>query len=242
MQTSRQQIFFLFSAFLTAVTLVWASDVPWKGKPYPQWDDADLTRVFSDSPWARSTTISRAWLPLTSKDLPNETLSGRDRGLPATLDRAAETSNGGELIVHVFWASSRVVRAASARKAILHGGQNVDVEKYVSEPQEEYQVVLQSEDMAPFVRHDEKFYETNAFLQMRKSKLKLSPSHVHYEHDSKGVLVTSAIFYFPKKTASGDPTVAADEKSVEFNCKLEGSSLRVSFEPQKMVDQNGPAL
>ena len=54
--------------------------------------------------------------------------------------------------------------------------------------------------------------------------------------------MTSAIFFFPKKTPAGDPTIAADEKSVDCNCKIEGASVRVTFEPQKMVDQNGPAL
>ena len=87
---------------------------------------------------------------------------------------------------HVFWASSRVVRAASARKAILQGAQNIDVDKYAGEPQDEYQVVLQSEDMAPFFRHDEKYFEAKSFLQMKKSKLKLSPSHLRYERSSTG--------------------------------------------------------
>jgi hypothetical protein len=58
----------------------------------------------------------------------------------------------------------------------------------------------------------------------------------------KGILVTSALFFFPRKTASGDPTIAADEKNVEFTCQVEGSTLRVNFEPQKMVDQTGPDL
>jgi hypothetical protein len=77
---------------------------------------------------------------------------------------------------------------------------------------------------------------------MKKTKLKLSPSHVRYERDAQGVLVTAAIFFFPKKTPAGDPTISADEKSVAFNCKLEGSTLQVNFEPQKMVDSSGPDL
>jgi len=242
MRSSRTQFLSLLFVCLCATTLLMAGDVPWKGKPYQQWDDSDIQRVFTDSPWARSASITRTWLPITSKDLPNQTISGRDRGLPGTLDHSGESSVGGELEVHVFWASSRVVRAATARKSILHAGKtDLDVDKYASEPQEEYQVVVQSQDMAPFFRHDEKSFEANAFIQMKKSKLKLPPSHVHFEHDEKG-LVTSAVFYFPKKTTSGDPTIAPDEKSVDFNCKLEGSNLHVSFEPGKMVDPQGPAL
>ena len=142
----------------------------------------------------------------------------------------------------MYWASSRIMRAASARKSVLHGEKkDVDVAKYASEPREEYQIVVQSEDMAPFVRHDESFYQANSFLDVKKTKQKISPSHVRYERDEKG-LVAAAVFFFPKKTAAGESTLPSDEKNVEFNCKIEGSRLRVNFDPQKMVDQSGPAL
>jgi len=225
------------------VVAVWAGNEPWKGKPYLQWDDKDIERVFLDSPWSRTTTITRTWLPISSKDLPDKIISGSGRPVPTELERSGETSVGGELKFYVFWASSRVMRAASVRKSVLHGDKkDLDVEKYATEPQEEIQILVQSEDMAPFTRKDEKFFQANAFLQPKKSKQKISPSHVRYERDAKGILVTSALFFFPRKTVSGEPAIANDEKSVEFNCNMDGSSLRVNFEPQKMVDQNGPSL
>jgi len=224
-------------------SLAWAADVPWKGKPYDQWDDKDVQKVFTDSPWARTATLTRTWVPLTGKDSPNGPMDGSDRTIPRAMAQSSEASVGGELNFHVFWASSRVMRVASARRAALHGGnKDLDVDKYATSPQEEYQFVVQSEDMAPFVHHDEKFFQANAFLEPKKSKQKIAPSHVQYERDEKGQLVTTAIFFFPKKTPSGDPTIAPDEKSVEFNCKIEGQPLRVNFEPQKMVDTKGPDL
>src|SRR5258708_4649675 len=107
------------SAFLLIASLACAGDVPWKGKPYDQWDEKDLQRVLTDSPWVRTTTITRTWVPLKAEDLPNETIAGRGRSLPGTVERSAETSVGGELNFHVYWASSRIMRAASARKAVL---------------------------------------------------------------------------------------------------------------------------
>src|SRR5260370_10675110 len=92
----------IFSAILLFAALVWASDQPWKGKPYQQWDDKDVERVFTDSPWARTTTITRTWLPISEQDLPNDTVAGRDRALPATLERSSETSVGGELNLYVY--------------------------------------------------------------------------------------------------------------------------------------------
>jgi hypothetical protein len=230
------------SALLIFTSLAWGGDAPWKSKPYDRWDEKDLQKIFTDSPWARTATITRTWRPATEKDLPNPTLSSASRTIP---DRQGPGNDNlsSESSFDVYWASSRVVRAASARKAILRGTRkDVDVEKYANELQEEYQIDVQSEDMAPFFRHDEKFYQANAFLEMKKSKRKIAPSHVRYERDEKGQLVTSAVFFFPKKTPSGDPTIGSDEKDVEFNCKIEGATLRVHFELQKMVDNNGPAL
>jgi len=233
----------LTSVIMLLGAAVWAAGEPWKGKPYLQWDDKDLQRIFTDSPWTRTTTVTRTWLPISSKDLPDKMIAGSGRSIPTELERSGETSVGGELNFHVFWASSRVMRAATARKSVLHGDKkDLDVDKYATEPQEEIQILVQSEDMAPFTRKEEKFFQANAFLQPKKSKQKISPSHVRYERDAKGILVTSALFFFPRKAASGDPTISADERSVEFNCNMDGSSLRVNFEPQKMVDQTGADL
>lgn len=234
----------LFSVLIFAA-LALASDPPWKGKPYDQWTDKDLEKIFTDSPWSRIGTVTRTWAPQTgsaSGTQPSSPMPGARPGGVAAPSGSDTGAAGDELRFNVYWASSRVMRAASARKSALHGGkQDVDVAKYASEPQEEYQVVVQSEDMSPFARHDEKFFQDNSFLDVKKTKQKVSPSHVKYERDEKG-LVGAAVFFFPKKTASGEPTLPSDEKNVEFNCKIEGSRLRVNFEPQKMVDQSGPAL
>ncbi|MGB2620802.1 MAG: hypothetical protein WA857_20020 [Candidatus Acidiferrum sp.] len=237
----------LFSAFAIVVpcsvalllaALAWASDPPWLGKPYQQWDDQDIQRIFTDSPWARVTPVIRNWVPLTSDELPN-LIGGADRGLPTSPSDASS----GELNFFVFWASSRVVRGASARRAVLHGPKkDIDIEKYANAPQAEYQIVVQSADMTPFFRQKEQFFQANSFLEMMGTKLKISPSHVHYERDAKEILVTSAIFYFPKKTPSGAPTISDADKLVDFIFLLEGTFHRVGFEPQKMVDRDGPAL
>jgi len=231
-------------AFLACVlflaTFAWAKDEPWKGKPYNEWDRKDLERIFTDSPWSRVVMVTRSWLPISEKDAHDKIISGSGRQLPAELERANEGTVGGDLNINVYWASSRVMRAASARKSeLIDGKKDIEIAKYASETQEEYQIIVQSADMAPFFRHDEKYFQTVASLQTKKNKLKLAPSHVRYERNTQGILVTAAVFYFPKKTSSGDPVIASDEKSVSFACKLEGSTLQVSFEPPKMTDATG---
>jgi hypothetical protein len=233
----------LFVALLLLVVLTWASNEPWRGKPYQQWDDKDLERIFTDSPWSRTAMITRTWLPLSAKDLPEGPIQGGARKIPKKLEQSDQATLGADVNFNVYWDSSRVMRQASARQAVLHGGKSAsEVEKFLNQPTDEFEIVIQGVDMAPFVRKDEKFFQANSYLQPRKSKQKISPSHVHYERDEAGQLVTAAVFFFPKKTGSGEPTIASDEKSIEFTCKLEGATLRVNFEPQKMVDQAGPDL
>lgn len=239
---SARPIFIWFGVVLISATLALASDPPWKGKPYNQWDDNDLDLVFTASPWTRKAEVMRTWDRFSAKDnQQNDQIAGHDRGLPGDEERSTRNSTVDDVDFFVDWASARPMRAAAARKAVLHGGRpDLDVEKYAKEPQTEYQIIVQANDMAPFTRHDEQFFQQKAFLEIKKKKLKLSPTHVVYERDDKGV--SSAIFFFPKTTGSGDPTIADDEKSVTFTCKIEESQLRVTFEPQKMLDSSGPTL
>jgi len=243
MRTQLKSVGAVIVSFSFLAALAWAKDEPWKSKPYDQWDRKDLERIFTDSPWSRVVAVKRTWTPITAKDLPEKPLSGGTRQLPTELERSSEISVGGELNVNVYWASSRVMRAASARKAnLIDGKKDVDAAKYVAEPQEEYQIVVQSQDMAPFFRHDEKYFQTVATLQLKKSKMKLAPSHVRYERDATTTFVSTAVFYFPKKTSSGAATISADEKNAEFSCKLEGTTLQANFDLQKMADSSGPDL
>ena len=48
-------------AFLILAALVWASNEPWKEKPYQQWDKADLELVLNNSPWAKKVVVDVNW-------------------------------------------------------------------------------------------------------------------------------------------------------------------------------------
>ena len=237
--------FALLITLLLGASLLYAGDKPWKAKTYQQWDEKDLQAILSDSPWVRVTPIQRSWLPVAEKDVAGDPqISGGVRQMPGAgtsqgAARAGEESLR-ELNVQVFWQSSRVMRAATAREAALHGKQ-VDVDQYVAQPQTEYQLVLRMADMTPFTQHDEKFFQDNAFLQTKKSKDRISPTHVVFEKNAQGS-IQDAVFFFPKTNASGAPTISNDEKEVQFSCKIADQTARVGFRPQEMVDNQGPAL
>ena len=74
-----------------------------------------------------------------------------------------------ELNVQIYGQSSRVMRAATARHAILQC-EKVDVDKYANEPQSEYQIILRMADTAPFRQHEEKFFQDSAFLQIKRRR------------------------------------------------------------------------
>jgi hypothetical protein len=235
----------LLLGLLLGATLLWAGDKPWKAKPYQQWNEKELQAILTDSPWVRVTPIQRTWLTSPERDIaPQERSSGGVKGqTPATSPATAPVGAGEdmqEMNVQVYWQSSRVMRAATARQAVLHG-EKVDVDKYVSEPQGEYQIIVRMQDMTPFRQRDEKFFQDNAFLLTKKGKDKISPTHVVYEKNSTG-LVEDAVFFFPKTTSSGAPTVSADETDAQFSCKIADTTVRVGFRLRDMVDQSGPAL
>ena len=239
---------------MISANLASTGNKPWMSKPYDAWDDKDIRSIMTQSPWVQTTTIERTWLPVSAVDVaPQALIDGGVRAFPkdapnlsgaspAMTVRASESSTRGDLEVYVSWVSSRVMRAASARQRVLHGEiSESDVEPYVHVALDEYALVLSMADMTPFLQNDEKFFQRQAFLQLRRHSRELSPSHVTYQKDAKGTL-QQVVFFFPKETPSGERTIASDETDVEFRCKIGDSNLRVGFKPPEMKDQAGPDL
>jgi hypothetical protein len=247
--TLPRQALVIFSVLLAA-TLLWAGDKPWIGKPYQSWDAKDVQQIMTHSPWVATTSIRRSWLS-SQKDNTvvqpvQPEISGGVRTGPGVMGNAPSntgSANGEstpQVNVYLYWYSSRVIRAASAREAVLRGMMDGSAaEKLADAPRTDYEIVLRMDDMTPFIEKHESFYQQNAFLEMRRSKLKLRPSKVRYER--LGTTSEDVVFDFPK-TVDGAPTIAGDETDVVFSCKVAGQTLRADFKPKKMVDQFGPDL
>lgn len=235
---------------LAAASLVCAADKPWNAKPYRSWDAKDVQQIMSNSPWVANTSVRRSWHPSQSTTMVpvqpvQQEISGGVRTgptpMPPVVGNTGATEPFQQLKVYVYWYSSRVIRAASAREGVLRGTMDQSAaEKLVNVPQGDYELVLRMDDMTPFLDKGEAFYQQNAFLQMGRGKLKLPSSKVVYEH--MGTTSEAVVFSFPKKTADGVPTIASDETDVTFSCKIADQTVRVKFNPKKMVDQFGPDL
>lgn len=263
----RRGVVALAAIFLLAANLL-AGD-PWKEKSYKQWDEKDVRRVLTDSPWVKEVRVEASWQrgSGSSPDRPTVGQSsnpagggygqgglGSDQvgGLPSG-GRPGETQPGGDSPQARFvvrWASARTMRQALARSAVLRGSlQEADADKLLAQELAEYAVVVLGPDMTPFAKAEEKGLAEKAYLMVKKNKTKLPPARVEIQRAQSaadkspaagGQAVSAVVFYFARKSDSGEAAIAADEKSVEFACEAGGARIKTSFEPQKMAGAQGP--
>jgi hypothetical protein len=155
-------------------------------------------------------------------------------------DEAGEESGPAPAAFLVRWNSSRAVREALLRAAILAGQmKESDADRLLAQPVVTYDVLVTGRDMTPFAGAEEKELQSQAFLQTKKSKKKIPAAGVQIVRSPDGKAVVAVIFSFPRKEQNGEAEIAPDEKGVEFQLKRGDLSLRFAFEPQKMSDVQG---
>jgi hypothetical protein len=246
----------LICFFVLVAGSIAAANDPWKTKSYKDWTEKDVEKILTESPWVRTFSTTVNGVPtgregaIGGESAPNYGPSGSsdDSGLnggrpsaqnpPGAGDQPGATAASPHFAV--FWESSRTIREALARRQVLQGKMSeADAEKYLAQPQNDYQLVVQGDDMNVFQKYDERFAQENSILKLKKSKAKIAPTHVEFQKSESGSL-NAVVFSFPRKLSSGAPLILAGEKSIEFTCKLGGVLLDASFDPQKMADQTGP--
>jgi len=241
---------------------VWADD-PWKSKPYTHWDQQVALKILNDSPWAKETRVDATW----REGAAGSSGSGGS-GFPGSTGArgrtAADTSAGGpttgsgtaavdstrtpqlgdpsavpQAVFLIRWGSSLIMRQAVARLALLRGSPQSAVQKLLEQEPTEYQLVVAGQDMTPFAEEEEKVLQSKAYLQPRRSKQKLAASRVEVSRSPDGKRVVSVSFFFPKTSPTGEPTLAPDERSVEFSVPMRRHNLKCGFDLQKMSGPQG---
>jgi len=239
---------------LVVVVLASAGGDPWKDKPFDQWTDRDITAVLQTSPWAKVNLQTG----LGSKQMDGQAVTGGSLGtsggaeaqaktaagaLPGQTGGVAKNANAGPAVYNAFWFSSRTIREAVARRAMLHSEmEEAAAKKFIDQTFDEYEIMIQGSDMSVFELRGENAFKDAAFLQMKKSKQKIGPDRVEFQKGADGTSVQSVKFFFPKKDANGAPTISADEKEVDFYVRVGADQIRTFFEPMKMVDSQGEDL
>jgi hypothetical protein len=234
--------------------LVTAAGDPWKDKPFDQWTDRDIAAVLQTSPWVKVNLQTG----LGSKLAGGQAITGGSLGtsggaesqskgtagsLPGQTGGAEKNANVGPAVYNAFWFSSRTIREAVARRAMLHSGMDITAAKqFVDHPQDEYVIMVQGTDMSLFEERGEKAFQDAAFLQVKSTKQRINPTRVEFQKEAGGNSVVSVKFFFPKKDVEGEPTIPIDEKEVDFYLRIGSEQIRTFFEPRKMVDSQGQDL
>ena len=243
-------------AILIIAVVAWAGGDPWKSKPYQQWDSKDVRKVLDGSPWVRSVQVEAPWINGDADSGNADSLGTQTQPAPASAGQGPRTGPGGgganaagvapQTALATFvvrWTSSRTVREAVLRNAILAGQLKEDAaEEQLAQPVQSYEVVVAGPDMKPFQSVDEKILEHGAFLMDRKTKQKIMPASVKIQNSEDGKKIQSVAFYFPKKSDSGVSTIGADVKAVDFLCVVTNVKIEANFDASKMMDTLGRDL
>jgi hypothetical protein len=232
-----------FTIILIAATLAWASGDPWKTKPSRDWNEQDISSILRSSPWAKTDIqASGAWRPMGSSTTSGVGMYTRGTVVVDGGATKEQEAIGGVQLYTVLWWSSRTIRAASARRAVLHRTMTADdAQAAIDQGQDDYQILVESNKMSIFEKRGEKAFENAAYLESKKSKRQIVPSGVTFQLNSKDEVV-GVIFHFPKKSATGEPSIAADEREIDFFLRVGDSKVTTYFDPTKMIDKQGPDL
>lgn len=232
-------------ASLLALT-VWAGD-PWKDKPYKNWDEKDVRKIMTDSPWSKRIQVGGGIHPsLEAPEGGANVAGGGGEGGEEAEDEAKSPSGekedeNEEATFILRWASSRTIREAWVRGQVLSGRiPQADIEKRLPPANSDYQLILFGPNMSLFEKSDESTLKAKSYISTKKSKQKISSSLVEIVRSSDGKKINGIVFHFPKQEATGRPLIASDEKELKFVTRGSDTEIKGSFDPQKMIDSQGP--
>lgn len=231
-------------AVLFATVAVYASDV-WKDKEFDKWDQKDVDKILKDSPWTKQVqyggggtgSMEAPWTQPGSESarVADTSTGGRNSAANGT---SGSAGMGAATAFFVRWYSSRTIREAMARQREMKGTPVEEARKGLETEMDTYEIVLQSTNLNTFGKEGEASLKEHSYLMLKSNKDKVAPSRVIVQKGT-GDRVVAVVYDFPRKSASGEPTIGAGEKGVEFYTKAGSTPLTVSFDVSKMVDKKG---
>jgi len=198
-------------------------------KPFTQWSDKDATRMVTDSPWAKSTSISMSGPPAPAGlgggggfghgGLPGGPQGGADAGGP-----------GMSFNIVARWESALPIRQAQVRlKFGAEADKSADAAKFLAEDEKAYEIVLSGPLggflMGPPEAVAKTLTDVTVLSSHRTGEIK--PTHIELSPPGRSMDV---LFVFPRSMP-----FMADDKEVEFSTKLGKSTLKYRFKLKDMV-------
>ena len=245
MLTTSQKLLGLFLA--SAVPVVAASKTFWRTKPYATWTAKEVHKVMWDSPWAQ---VARTpYYPPGEYGGPPEQTQTLPPGNPRTPDHQLDPLAPPSAITETYhpegayvvrWSSSQTVRHAILRDAELHGGDPSSVEaQSPSPPENDYKIVVQSDNPSPIPWLDRNNVKGSAYLRVDGTGAEMAAERVDIIREDAPAR-SRVVFYFPKAFPSGKPLITSADHDVEFFAKFGPASLRVKFDLSEMAGPEGP--
>ncbi len=238
------------AGLLLLVAPVASAAEPWKSKPYRQWDQKDIQKILTDSPWVKRTVVNVSWgngaAGAAEQGTEPRPAAPGYGGAPEAGPPGERTSGAGggegmgirETVFIARWVSSRTMRRALIRLQVLNQQlQEQQAEQFLQQPVNALQVMVSGPDMTPFAGLDEATLLRSVWLELKTSHRRLSPTRVQLQRTPEGRLV-DVLFDFPRQS-DGQPVLAPTEKQAELVCKLPQTSLNFSFDPRRMDDADG---
>lgn len=229
---------------LCAIALTAFAADPWKDKEYKTWTLDEVQKILFDSPWVKMVEVGAPWLKGSTHfltPLPTDCNGRPDWGKTDRTPASWATGATESIVVYqVTWQSARTIRAAKFRMSSLCG--RVDPERgddLLEDAPDSYIVLVNSPDMTPFESMDEDALIKNTSLTTPKTQKKISPEYVKIDRYSNRTTPYQLTFKFPRKAATGEPTLATDEKEVEFLIQAGKVKLKTKFQLGKMAARNG---
>lgn len=225
-----------------AAVCLWAADF-WQSKPYTEWNDKDIQKIETNSPWSKQVTLA---LPSngggggsgkgrnrggnTSEiDGGGGGMSGpaRNTGVP---DSVADPASGGAgLTVTVSWRTALAMREAAAKQK--YGAEvatSPDAKKIIEEEQKVY-AILVTGFPGRGIRNTDNLKDTllkNTSLII-KGKDPIPASDVQTGGNEQHPVI---LFLFPRTAP-----ITLDDKDVEFSTKLGVMNVKQKFHLKDMV-------
>ena len=225
-----RKILYSVATVLVAASLIWAANDPWKSKPYDQWDDKDVQRIFNDSPWSKvvqigssSTNCSPAMPADTSTASPGQQSHGDGRRRPRTANPQFPRKLGGAIFNRrdplrgsLGFVAERFAKLPYATLILKGQLKPEDArERDLAQPIDMYQVLVAGPNMKAFQSADENSIKKSAVLELKRTKEKLAPSDVKIEHKADGS-IESVLFLFPRKPQTVSPRYRRMKKALSF--------------------------
>jgi hypothetical protein len=239
-----------FFVLLVAGLAAAAANDPWKEKDPQDWDQKDVQKILSDSPWSKqfqfgstmdgstgsaTTAVGSAAHPSVGSP------EGMRPGAPPQVSSDLSPGMGPITKYTVSWRSSRTVREALLREKELAHSFPDQARKDLAAKFDVYQISVTGSNLSAFAKETSESLAAHSYLMAKSSKEKIVPAKVVIQKSPSGNPV-SILFDFPQKTAAGEPTIEPKEKSVEFAAKAGNLPLKVTFDISKMSAKEGRDL